>query len=36
MRKELSEKELRREYFSRYNVGELLEEVRKLHAGKVS
>ena len=36
MRKELSKKEFRREYFSRYNVDELLEEVRKHHAGKVS
>jgi hypothetical protein len=28
--------EWRREYFSRYNVDELLEEVRKLHASKIS
>ena len=28
--------EWRREYFSQYNVDELLEEVRKLHASKVS
>jgi hypothetical protein len=28
--------EWRRQYFSQYNVDELLEEVRKHHAGKVS
>lgn len=28
--------EWRREYFSQYNVDELLEEVRKLHTSKVS
>jgi hypothetical protein len=28
--------EWRREYFSQYNVDELLDEVRKHHAGKVS
>jgi hypothetical protein len=28
--------EWRREYFSQYNVDELLEEVRKHHASKVS
>jgi hypothetical protein len=28
--------EWRRQYFSQYNVDELLEEVRKHHAGRVS
>jgi hypothetical protein len=28
--------EWRREYFSRYNVDELFEEVRKHHAGKIA